>query len=97
MAAGIGALEMMSRNFGRVNAHGGARRKSRAQFSQDYSKELTHEQRSLRCALMDDQFAVRVGSVPVVGDFFDVAWKANRKNAHAGAHLNSRSGKREVR
>ena len=38
-----------------------------------------------------------VGSVPVVGDFFDVAWKANRKNAHAGAHLNSRSGKREVR
>jgi len=46
---------------------------------------------------MDDQFAVRVGSVPVVGDFFDVAWKANRKNAHAGAHLNGRSGKREVR
>jgi len=38
-----------------------------------------------------------VGSVPVVGDFFEVAWKANRKNAHARAHLNSRSGKREVR
>jgi len=74
MAAGIGALEMMSSNFGRVNAHGGARRKSRAQFSRDYSKELTHEQRSPRCALMDDQFAVRApifafGLDPIVSLF----------------------------
>ncbi|MGH6826780.1 DUF4112 domain-containing protein [Methyloceanibacter sp.] len=38
-----------------------------------------------------------VGSVPVVGDLFDVAWKANRKNARLlEAHLNSRSGKWEV-
>jgi Domain of unknown function (DUF4112) len=38
-----------------------------------------------------------VGSVPVVGDLFDVAWKSNRKNARLlEAHLNQRSGKWEV-
>ena len=39
-----------------------------------------------------------VGSVPLFGDLFDVAWKANRKNARLlEAHLNKRSGKWEVR
>ena len=39
-----------------------------------------------------------VGSVPLFGDVFDFAWKANRKNARLlEAHLNSRSGKWEVR
>ena len=38
-----------------------------------------------------------VGSVPLFGDVFDFAWKANRKNARLlEAHLNSRSGKWEV-
>ena len=38
-----------------------------------------------------------VGSVPIAGDVFDFAWKANRKNARLlEAHLNSRSGKWEV-
>jgi uncharacterized protein DUF4112 len=38
-----------------------------------------------------------VGSVPLFGDLFDFAWKANRKNARLlEAHLNSRSGKWEV-
>ena len=38
-----------------------------------------------------------VGSVPLFGDLFDLAWKANRKNARLlEAHLNSRSGKWEV-
>ena len=38
-----------------------------------------------------------VGSVPVVGDAFDVVWKANRKNARLlEAHLNRNSGKWEV-
>ena len=39
-----------------------------------------------------------IGSVPVAGDLFDFAWKANRRNAHLlEAHLNKRSGKWEVR
>jgi hypothetical protein len=38
-----------------------------------------------------------VGSVPLFGDVFDFAWKANRKNARLlEAHLNGRSGKWEV-
>ena len=38
-----------------------------------------------------------VGSVPLFGDVFDFAWKANLKNARLlEAHLNSRSGKWEV-
>jgi hypothetical protein len=38
-----------------------------------------------------------IGSVPLFGDFFDFAWKANRKNARLlEAHLNERSGKWEV-
>jgi len=38
-----------------------------------------------------------VGSVPLFGDVFDFAWKANGKNARLlEAHLNSRSGKWEV-
>jgi len=38
-----------------------------------------------------------VGSVPLFGDVFDFAWKANRKNARLlEAHLSSRSGKWEV-
>jgi len=38
-----------------------------------------------------------VGSVPIAGDVFDFAWKANRKNARLlEAHLNKRSGKWEV-
>ena len=38
------------------------------------------------------------GSMPVIGDLFDVAWKANRKNARLlEVHLNTRSGKWEVR
>jgi hypothetical protein len=38
-----------------------------------------------------------VGSVPLFGDVFDLAWKANRKNARLlEAHLKSRSGKWEV-
>jgi hypothetical protein len=67
MAAGIGALEMMRSNFGRAYAHGGARRKSGTQFSRDYSKELTHEQRLAQvrfmARLMDDQFAVRATNI----------------------------------
>ena len=40
----------------------------------------------------------RIGSMPVIGDLFDVAWKANRKNARLlEVHLNTRSGKWEVR
>jgi hypothetical protein len=39
-----------------------------------------------------------IGSVPIAGDLFDFAWKANRRNARLlEAHLNSRSGKWEVR
>jgi uncharacterized protein DUF4112 len=39
-----------------------------------------------------------IGSVPVVGDLFDFAWKANRRNARLlEAHLNKGSGKWEVR
>ncbi len=39
-----------------------------------------------------------VGSVPLIGDLFDVAWKSNRKNARLlEAHLNKSSGKWEVR
>lgn len=39
-----------------------------------------------------------IGSVPVAGDLFDFAWKANRRNARLlEAHLNKRSGKWEVR
>jgi hypothetical protein len=39
-----------------------------------------------------------IGSVPVVGDRFDFAWKANRRNARLlEAHLNKGSGKWEVR
>ena len=39
-----------------------------------------------------------IGSVPIAGDLFDFAWKANRKNARLlEAHLNKRSGKWEVR
>ena len=39
-----------------------------------------------------------IGSVPIVGDLFDFAWKANRRNARLlEAHLNRRSGKWEVR
>ena len=39
-----------------------------------------------------------IGSVPLFGDLFDAAWKANRKNARLlEAHLDSRSGKWEVR
>jgi hypothetical protein len=38
-----------------------------------------------------------IGSVPVIGDLFDVACKANRRNARLlEAHLSSRSGKWEV-
>jgi hypothetical protein len=38
-----------------------------------------------------------IGSVPLFGDVFDFAWKANRKNARLlEAHLNKRSGKWEV-
>jgi hypothetical protein len=38
-----------------------------------------------------------IGSVPIAGDLFDFAWKANRKNARLlEAHLNKRSGKWEV-
>jgi hypothetical protein len=38
-----------------------------------------------------------IGSVPLFGDFFDFAWKANRENARLlEAHLNERSGKWEV-
>ena len=39
-----------------------------------------------------------IGSVPVAGDLFDFAWKANRRNARLlEAHPNKRSGKWEVR
>jgi hypothetical protein len=39
-----------------------------------------------------------IGSVPVAGDLFDFAWKANRRNARLlEAHLNKRSDKWEVR
>ena len=39
-----------------------------------------------------------IGSVPVAGDLFDFAWKANRRNARLlEVHLNKRSGKWEVR
>jgi hypothetical protein len=39
-----------------------------------------------------------IGSVPIVGDLFDFAWKANRRNARLlEAHLNKGSGKWEVR
>ena len=38
-----------------------------------------------------------IGSVPVAGDLFDFAWKANRRNARLlEAHLNKSSGKWEV-
>jgi len=41
---------------------------------------------------------VLIGSMPVIGDLFDVAWKANRKNARLlEVHLNTRSGEWEVR
>jgi hypothetical protein len=37
------------------------------------------------------------GAIPLVGDLFDVMFKANRKNARLlEAHLNKRSGKWEV-
>ncbi len=36
---------------------------------------------------------VTLGSVPIVGDMFDIAWKANRKNVSILLrHLESRSG-----
>ena len=39
-----------------------------------------------------------IGSVPIAGDLFDFAWKANRRNARLlEAHLNKSSGKWEVR
>lgn len=39
-----------------------------------------------------------IGSVPIAGDLFDFAWRANRRNARLlEAHLNKRSGKWEVR
>jgi len=39
-----------------------------------------------------------IGSVPLVGDLADFAWKANRKNARLlEAHLDRASGKWEVR
>jgi hypothetical protein len=41
-----------------------------------------------------------LGNVGVdgIGDLFDVAWKANRKNARLlEVHLNTRSGEWEVR
>jgi hypothetical protein len=39
-----------------------------------------------------------IGSVPILGDLFDFAWKANRRNARLlEAHLNKSSGKWEVR
>jgi Domain of unknown function (DUF4112) len=38
-----------------------------------------------------------IGSVPLVGDLFDFAWKANRKNARLlEAHLHKQSAKRTV-
>jgi len=41
---------------------------------------------------------VLIGSMPAIGDLFDVAWKANRKNARLlEVHLNTRSGEWEVR
>jgi Domain of unknown function (DUF4112) len=36
-----------------------------------------------------------VGAIPILGDIFDFAWKANRKNANLlDAHLRSSSGSR---
>jgi uncharacterized protein DUF4112 len=41
---------------------------------------------------------VLIGSVPIAGDLFDFAWKANRRNARLlEAHLNKNSGKWEVK
>jgi hypothetical protein len=39
-----------------------------------------------------------LGSIPLVGDAFDVAWKANRKNARLlEQHLRATTGLRDLR
>jgi Domain of unknown function (DUF4112) len=39
-----------------------------------------------------------LGSIPLVGDAFDLAWKANLKNARLlEQHLRARSGFRDLR